>query len=202
MPVDNDPQLFHDQMDALGSLGDRVQIDLMDGDFAPHHNTDPSTLWWPEGVAADIHVMYRYPREIVRQLIEKQPRMIILHVEIQDDLLNLMHIIHEAGIRSGIALLRPTPVPENRRYIEQADHVLLFAGELGGNGEAELAALDKVSEVRAIKPEIEIGWDGGANESNVRLLKSGGIDVINVGGALRRADSPEMVFARLVSLTR
>jgi ribulose-phosphate 3-epimerase len=202
MPTGDEPQLFHDQMDRLGLLGRRVQIDLMDGDFAPHHNTDPSDIWWPEGSVADIHLMYRYPREAVRELIEKRPSLIILHVEIEDDVLELLHVIHEAGIQAGVALLRTTPVEENRRYIEQADHVLLFAGELGGDGTAELSVLDKVSEVRAIKPGVEVGWDGGANETNIHQLVAGGVDVINVGGALRKAETPRVVFDRLVSLAR
>lgn len=202
MPTGDEPQLFHDQMDRLGLLGRRVQIDLMDGDFAPHHNTDPSDIWWPEGSVADIHLMYRYPREAVRELIEKRPSLIILHVEIEDDVLELLHVIHEAGIQTGVALLRTTPVEENRRYIEQADHVLLFAGELGGDGTAELSVLDKVSEVRAIKPGVEVGWDGGANETNIHQLVAGGVDVINVGGALRKAETPRVVFDRLVSLAR
>lgn len=202
MPTGDEPQLFHDQMDRLGSLGRRVQIDLMDGDFAPHHNTDPSLIWWPHGVSADVHVMYRQPRAVVEQLIEKRPDLIIIHTEIEDDVLELMHRIHEAGLRAGVALLRHTPVAENRRYIEQADHVLMFAGELGGDGTAELSALDKIAEVRAIKPAVEIGWDGGANETNIHQIVTGGIDVINVGSALRKAAEPGMVFDRLVSLTR
>ena len=202
MPTGDEPQLFHDQMDRLGSLGHRVQIDLMDGDFAPHHNTDPSVLWWPEHVAADIHVMYRRPREVVQQLLEKRPNLIILHAEIEDDLLELMYSIREAGVKAGVALLRHSYPSEYRRYIEQADHVLLFAGELGGDGIPELAMLDKVIQVREINPMIEIGWDGGANATNIHQIISNGVDVINVGSALRKADSPQMVFDHLVSLTR
>lgn len=197
MATSEDPHEFRAQMERIGGLGERVHIDLMDGDFAPNHNIDPTQLWWPEGVKADIHVMYRHPREVVMQLIELRPHCIILHAEIEDDLLDLLHIIHEAGLNAGVALLRPTPVAENRRYIDQAEYVLLFAGELGMSGQADLTALEKVPEVRMINPMLEIGWDGGANEENVAQLALNGIDVINVGGALRSADSPRTVFEHL-----
>jgi ribulose-phosphate 3-epimerase len=177
-----------------------MQIDLMDGRFAPHHNTPPEDIWWPEGKLADIHLMYLHPREAVQNLLTKRPNMIIVHAEAHSDMIEVMRQIQEAGIKAGVALLRTTSVDDARDLIEIADHVLLFGGELGGDGIAELASLDKVPRIREIRPDIEIGWDGGANKGNVVLLAGSGIDIINVGGALRKADDPARVFDELVSL--
>lgn len=195
-------------MQRLGVLAPRLQIDLMDGVFAPHHNTIPDHVWWPEGKRADIHLMYLHPEEAVRELIMKRPNMIIIHAEAHGNLLEVMREIQEAGVKAGIALLRTTNVEDARELIEIADHVLLFGGELGGDGVAELGALDKVARIREIHDNIsddedariEIGWDGGANEGNVLLLAGSGIDVINVGGALRNAEEPAYVYRKLVSL--
>lgn len=208
MPTSDDPEVFRDMMSRLGVLSRRLQIDLMDGQFAPHHNTEPENVWWPEGKKVDIHLMYLYPEEAVRVLLTKRPHMIIIHAESQGDLPKVMRLIQEAGVKAGVALLRTTSVEDARELIEIADHVLLFGGELGGDGVAELAALDKVSQVRAVHSnlsddedaQIEIGWDGGANESNVLLIAGSGIDVINVGGALRNAIDPEHVYQKLLSL--
>ena len=46
---------------------------------------------------------------------------------------------------------------------------------------------EKVPIIRELKQDIEIGWDGGANLSNVRALAHAGIDVINVGSAITNA---------------
>jgi ribulose-phosphate 3-epimerase len=59
--------------------------------------------------------------------------------------------------------------------------------------------LAKVGKVKAINPNVEIGWDGGANVDNVRLLADGGIDVINVGGAIQRSEDPEEAYATLIA---
>ena len=84
--------------------------------------------------------------------------------------------------------------------IESADHVLIFSGDLGHfGGHADLAMLRKVADVKAIHPGVEIGWDGGANADNVAELAAGGIDVINVGGAIQRADDPQSAYDTLVS---
>lgn len=207
MPTSDSQEVFDTMMKRLGKVSPRLQIDLMDGHFAPNRNTDPDKIWWPEGIKADIHLMYLYPQEVLSTLIAKRPHMIIVHAETHGNLPEVMRQIQEAGIKAGVALLRATPVEDARELIEIADHVLLFGGELGSSGQAELAALDKVTRVREIHSDlvdidsgIEIGWDGGANESNVLLLTGSGIDVINVGGALRNAEDPEHVYQKLLSL--
>ena len=67
--------------------------------------------------------------------------------------------------------LLPSTYPGNvKQYIDMADHVLIFAGQLGVQGNpADLMQMEKISLVRNMKPEVEIGWDGGANMTNVRV---------------------------------
>ena len=50
-----------------------------------------------------------------------------------------------------------------------------------------------------MKPELEIGWDGGANLSNIRALAHADLDVINVGSAIVRAENPAEVFQEMVA---
>jgi ribulose-phosphate 3-epimerase len=77
--------------------------------------------------------------------------------------------------------------------------VLLFSGDLGHyGGHADLELLDKVARIKEINPKAEIGWDGGANESNVKQLADGGVDTITVGGAIQNSENPENTYATLV----
>lgn len=208
MPTSDDAHVFRNIMERLGGLGPRIQIDLMDGQFAPHRNTEPSNLWWPDGVKADIHLMYLHPEEALGDLLQLQPHLIILHAEAEGDLTERIRQIQSAGVKAGVALLRASLVEDYKELIRLADHVLLFGGELGGDGAAELSALDKVAEVRALfsnlsddeDASVEIGWDGGANQDNIRRIADAGIDVINVGGALRKAEDPSRVYQELCQL--
>lgn len=201
MPKTDDPDDFREMMVRLGSIAPRLQVDLMDGEFAPNRNTSPDEVWWTEGKIVDIHLMYLYPEEAVRVLLTKHPHMIILHAESQGDLQGLMNEIKEAGVSTGIAMLRTTPVEDAHELIEMADHVLLFGGELGNNGVAELSSLDKIPSIRQIHPGVEVGWDGGANESNMALICGAGVDIVNVGGALRDAEDPQYTYERLLTLS-
>lgn len=200
MPSSDDLHIFRAMMERVGLLSPRLQIDLMDGDFAPHRNTDPAQLWWPAGVQADLHVMYRHPEEILDTLINLRPHMIILHAEEEGEIATMLRSIKRAGIMSALALLPETNPAEVRPLIELADHVLIFGGKLGEPGSANLGMLAKVADIRAISPNVEIGWDGGANEADVAEIAAAGVDVINVGAALQRAENPAATYKNLCEL--
>ena len=53
--------------------------------------------------------------------------------------------------------------------------------------------------MRNIKAEVEIGWDGGANMTNIRALAHADLDVINVGSALSQAQNPANVYQEMVA---
>ena len=59
--------------------------------------------------------------------------------------------------------------------------------------------MEKIPLIRAMKPEVEIAWDGGANMSNVRALAHADLDVINVGSAISQAPAPAEAFQKLVA---
>ena len=50
-----------------------------------------------------------------------------------------------------------------------------------------------------MKPELEIGWDGGANMTNVRALAHADLDVIDVGAAIASSPNPATAFQQLVA---
>jgi len=95
----------------------------------------------------------------------------------------------------------PSTFPGNvKPYIDVADHVLIFAGQLGVQGSpADLMQMEKIPLVRNMKPEIEIGWDGGANMTNIRALAHADLDVINVGSAISQSENPAQTFQELVA---
>ncbi len=58
--------------------------------------------------------------------------------------------------------------------------------------------LEKVRLIRSIHPEVEVGWDGGANSENAFSLVQGGVDVVNVGGAINKSTDPAATYKQLV----
>jgi len=177
----------------------RVQVDISDGEFAPVFLLGPEKLWWPKQWIVDIHAMVSHPVDYVDKLISLKPHLIIFHAETDSDLLPIFEKIKKYGIKTGLALLKPT-VPETvADLIRAVDHVLVFSGDLGHyGGNASLMQLEKVRLIKGINPNVEIGWDGGVSVDNAFNLTQGGVDVLNVGGALAKAENPSEVYATLI----
>ncbi|MBP9811733.1 hypothetical protein KBF38_25760, partial [bacterium] len=126
--------------------------------------------------------------------------LIVFHAEVQEDLLPIIKKIQSVGLRAGVALQRPTVPSQVAQYIEAADHVMIFSGDLGHyGGTASLMQLEKVRLVRAIKADVEIGWDGGVSVENAFGLAQGGVDVLNVGGAIAKSQDPQATYQALVT---
>lgn len=193
-------QDYRTQVEKINVFTRRVQIDVTDGKFAPTQTLDVTNVWWPKNWEADLHLMATNPSEHLDTILKLNPSLCILHAEASEDLLPSFQTLKDAGIKTGVALL-PSTFPGNvKPYIDAADHVLIFAGQLGMQGSpADLMQMEKIALVRNMKPEVEIGWDGGANMSNVRALAHADLDVINVGSVIALADNPAEVFQELVS---
>jgi ribulose-phosphate 3-epimerase len=186
-------------VEKYSAFAQRVQVDISDGEFAPVFLVGPDKIWWPAEWIIDIHAMVAHPMDYIDQLIALKPHLIIFHAETDVNLLPLIEKIKKYGIKAGVALLKPT-VPETvADVIRAADHVLVFSGDLGHyGGTASLMQLEKVRLIKAINPNVEIGWDGGVSVDNAFTLRQGGVDVLNVGGALANADDPSKVYAAMI----
>lgn len=191
---------FKQMMEKIHQLANRVHIDITDGEFAPTFTINAAEAWWPQGWHADIHAMVARPSEYVDQLIALRCDLIIFHAEVQEDLLPILQKVKAAGMKAGIALQRPTVPSTVAPLIQASDHVMIFSGDLGKyGGTASLMQLEKVRLIRAIKPDVEIGWDGGVTLENAFGLAQGGVDVLNVGGTIAKSADPGATYSALVA---
>lgn len=186
------------QLLRLMPFANRIHIDLMDGHFAPTVSPSLDYVWWPPEAVVDIHLMYQEPMTVLERLIELRPRLVIIHNEAHVHHMHFASALHIAGIQTGLALLPETPVAYAEQVMHSFDHVLIFSGNLGHHGgTANLGLLDKVAEIRQHHPDVEIGWDGGVNENNVKQLAAAGVDVLNVGGYIQNSSHPKAAYATL-----
>jgi len=188
------------QVERLNSFAERVHIDISDGEFAPTFTVNAAQVWWPQAWTVDIHAMVARPSEHLETLLSLKPHMIIFHAEVEEEIVPLLQHVKKFDIKAGLALLRSTVPATVAPAIEAADHVMIFSGDLGKyGGTASLMQLEKVRLIKAIRQDIEIGWDGGVNIENAYTLAQGGVDVLNVGATIAKADDPQNVYATLVN---
>jgi ribulose-phosphate 3-epimerase len=195
------PEEFSRQVERVAPFATRLHIDVADGNFAPNRTVSPIDVWWPGGLRADIHIMYQRPIEILDTLIALSPQCVIVHAEAEGDFVTMAKQLHYHGIEAGIALLPKTPVSYILPGLDVIDHILLFSGDLGHyGGQADLSILRKVREIRMHSHRVEIGWDGGVTDENVKQIAAGGVEVITSGGFIQKASNAEAAYATLKSL--
>lgn len=191
---------YRRQMEKV-EFADRIQVDLMDGIFTPTKSPDIDDIWFLEDKTIDLHLMYQNPADVLNQVLDLHPSLLIVHAEADVDVATLSGALKQADIKLGIALLQQTKVSDLLDYIGYVDHVLIFSGDLGRfGGSADLSLLSKISQIKQLKPGIEIGWDGGINESNIKALSDGGVDVMNVGGYIQNSEDPIANYKKLTNL--
>ena len=196
----SDPQIFATQLDTYQKFARRIQLDLMDGTFTADKSISEAAIsQLPPNLAVDFHLMSARPSDHLAQILRLKPALCILHAEANENLLPFFNEFKKVGIKCGVALL-PGTFPELvKPYLDIAYHALIFAGTLGKQGgQADLLQMEKIKLIRKLKPSIEIGWDGGANLSNVRALAHADLNVINVGSAISKTENPADAYAELV----
>lgn len=198
----DDPKEYRIQMERVVPFATRIHIDLADGEFTPNALTPIDQVWWPGGVRADLHIMYKRPLDHLEELLALDPQLVIVHAEADGDFLTFAEALHAHGIEAGVALLPETTPDVLKPGLALIDHVLIFSGNLGyqGGSHADTQLLDKVTAIKELKPTIEIGWDGGVNDQNAAELVRGGVEVLNVGGFIQQAPNAQEAYAALRTL--
>lgn len=196
----DDPAIFAANLAKFSTFSKRIQIDVSDGTFAPTTTVSLTGMSVPEGITVDLHLMTARPSEYLSEILALKPSLCILHAEVDDNLAAIFEELKKAGIKTGIALIKSTYPGKVRQLIADADHAMIFAGDLGRQGgKIDLLQIEKVPLLRTIKPELEIGWDGGINLSNVRAIAHADVNVLNVGSAISQAADPAAMYQSLVT---
>jgi ribulose-phosphate 3-epimerase len=192
------PEDYKSAVERIQPFAQRVHVDVSDGEFAPNFLLPLGQLWWPKEWTVDLHLMVTQPSQHLANLLRLHPNLVILHAESNEDILPTLTELKKAGIKAGVGLLKTTVPSVVKPLIEASDHVMIFSGELGKyGGVASLMQLEKIRLIKAINPNVEIGWDGGVALDNAFTLAQGGVDVLNAGGAIASAEDPGDTYHRL-----
>lgn len=191
---------YREQIERVELFTNHVHLDVMDGVFTPNTSIALEKLWLPDGMTCDVHVMFAQPEQAIDRLLILSVRTVIVPAESDADFQSLATKLHDKSIQFGIALLHDTSIDTIANNLEYIDHVLLFSGNLGyqGGSTADLSILKKATDLKRMKPTLEIGWDGGVTDENCSAIVQAGVSVINSGSFIHFAKQPAEAYKKLV----
>lgn len=196
---------YEEQTELIASISDYAHVDLAETGFynaAQLLNYEEAYL--EPVLTSSVHLMYQDPLPAVEHFLSlsEPPRMVVLQVESDpDSLLASIKLIHDSPSLLGLAILQGSDPQEYSALISMADQALIFSGSLGKHGGvADLSLISKVEQLKKIKSNIEVAWDGGINRSNIQQLSQAGVEVFYVGGAIHHAHDPAAELRILQSL--
>ena len=169
-----------------------LHFDVMDGMFVPNISFGMPVIKSLRKVSRsffDVHMMTEAPERYIDDMTKAGADGITVHAEAVRHLDRVLHQIHEAGPKAGIALNPATPWETIRWILPLCDFVLIMSVNPGFGGQKLIPyTIRKIRTLREYADEhalpIRIGIDGGVTEDNAEEILDAGADYLVAGSAV------------------
>lgn len=174
---------------------DFIHVDVMDGKFVKN-KTMPframKNIYKFTSKRLDVHLMVAKPKKLIKKYAQLNTEYITIHVEIEEDINELIDLIHNYGIKCGLSIKPNTPLEALTPYLEKIDMVLFMSVEPGQGGqefipETLLRIKEFKKNIKDRKLKIVVNVDGGINLNNCKKLRQA--DIIVSGSCITNSDN-------------
>ncbi len=169
----------------------RVQIDVIDGQFAENKTVDPINMGGIDtNLSLDFHLMVKEPVNWVEKCANAGADRIIGQIEMMASQVQFVGKVQETGLYVGLAVDLDTPISKlDAVVLTSVDVILLMAVKAGFGGQKfDERVLDKIKELDEIrvrdKTPFKICVDGGETEETIPETHFAGADEVVIGKRL------------------
>lgn len=183
---------FKKRLRLVESLVDRVQWDIMDGDFVENVTfSDTSVLNEldpPPTIEADL--MVSDPQNWIERFGKTNVDRLIFHIESTSEPEVLIQDARAAGFKVGLAIDPPTPLKQVQGYLDVIDLFQAMGGRSGWGGqEFNPSVLDRIAEVRWQFPDLNISVDIGVSAETAPKMVAAGANILCAGSYIFNSDN-------------
>ncbi len=180
---------------ALEKAGvDRIQWDVMDGQFVPNLTFGPDVIGSVRALVSvpfEAHLMVDEPGPMLDRYVEAGCDLLIVHAEACRHLHRTLGAVRELGARAAVALNPSTPASAARHVLDLVDMVLVMTVNPGFGDQAYLASMEpKIAELRTLVLDggldVDIEVDGGIGPTTIAGAAAAGANILVAGSALYR----------------
>ena len=191
------------RLSKIINLSSIIQLDIMDGKFVKN-----KSLWFDFKLphkprkTYEAHLMVKEPLIWVNDKKNiKQVNTVIFHIEsigYPDEIISLIKSKHK---KVGIALNPSTPVNKVKPYLSKISQITTLAVNPGKYGSRFLpSVLNKVKQLRKLKPNLNIEVDGGLGDKHLKEAKKAGANMFISGGYLQNTKNSREAYGKLKRL--
>lgn len=169
--LEKDATSFEEKLKKVWGEAKKVQVDIIDGKFAPMETIEPEALLNIDTIVDfEGHLMVERPEDWVERCVASGMTGLFGQVEKMDDVVKFVADTQAAGLRVGLAYDIDTPLTDLEKYINDLDAVLLMSTKAGSQGvnEFDNRVLEKIKVVRKINKRIVIVVDGGLDVASIK----------------------------------
>jgi ribulose-phosphate 3-epimerase len=179
------------------SKAEYIHFDVMDGDFVPNLTFGPQFISNLRGFSKkvfDVHLMINRVGKFIDEYIQTGADLITFHVEVDENISEIIKAIKSSNIKCGISLKPKTNWEVIKPYIENLDQILVMTVEPGFGGQSFMNdQLEKIKKIREFANsqniQIDLQVDGGINFETGKLCAEAGANVLVAGSFLFKQDN-------------
>jgi len=179
------------------SEAEYIHFDVMDGDFVPNLTFGPqfiSNLRNQTKKVFDVHLMINRVSKFLDDYIKAGSDIITFHIEIEENLSELISKIKDKDIKAGIAIKPKTPWEEIKSFLHSIDQVIIMTVEPGFGGQSFMdSQIDKIKNISNYIKEnnlsVDIEIDGGVNYETGKICRDAGANILVAGSFLFKQEN-------------
>ena len=179
------------------SKAEYIHFDVMDGDFVPNLTFGPqfiSNVRQYSKKIFDVHLMINRVGKFLDDYIKAGSDIITFHLEIEENIKELISKIKTNNIKCGIAIKPATPWEELKPYLDDIDQIIIMTVEPGFGGQKFMEdQLLKINELKNYisnnQLQINLEVDGGVNYETGKKCVDAGANILVAGSFLFKQEN-------------
>ena len=187
------------------SKAEYIHFDVMDGDFVPNLTFGPqfiSNVRQYSKKIFDVHLMINRVGKYLDDYVKAGSDIITFHLEIDENIKELIFKIQKNNIKCGIAIKPATPWEDLKPYLNDIDQIIIMTVEPGFGGQKFMNdQLAKITELKNYISKnhlnIDLEVDGGVNFETGRQCVEAGANILVAGSFLFKQESLSQAASEL-----
>lgn len=163
----------------LNTDAEYIHVDVMDGNFVENKTYDYQeleSLLKDTKKPLDVHLMVENPIKYIIDYKNLKPEFITIHSEINQNIEDLIDLIHSYGIKAGISIKPKTSIEDIENLLNKIDNILIMSVEPGMGGQKFMdSIIYKIDVLNKLRIENNYNYlisiDGGINNETIEKVK-------------------------------